>query len=130
MSLPKRASDGFKYLPSSAFNTYVTFLNPNAGQAGDGTPNPATVVASGIHAAISPWRSKETDKEQARVATSSYKIVVRYPKTYSVDTGMQLQIVRGGVTQTHNIDSFMDPNGQQVELHLFTFVTQDIAGCA
>jgi head-tail adaptor len=129
MSLPKRISDGFKYLPSSAFNTYVNFVNPNAGQAADGTPNAPVTVACGIHANVSPWRSKEIDKQDVRVAQSSYKIVIRYPKTFSLDTGMQVQIIHGSKVQTHNIDSFMDPNAQQTELHIFTFVTADTAGC-
>jgi hypothetical protein len=47
--------------------------------------------------------------------------VVRFPKTYSLDGGMQI-LVRG---QLHNIDSFYDPDGQQVELHIWTFVTND-----
>jgi SPP1 family predicted phage head-tail adaptor len=125
MSLPKKASSNVRYLPSSAFNCYVTIQNPNAGQATDGTPDAPTVVAQNIHANVVEWRGKETDKSQDRVGISSYKIVIRYPKTYTVDTGMQI-VFRN---QLHNIESFSDPDGQQVELHLWTFVTQDIAGC-
>jgi len=121
MSLPNRQSTGVRYLSSSAFNAYVTFQNPNTGQAADGTPNAPTTVVSGIHANVSPWRSKEIDKSQTRVATSSYKFVIRYPKTYSIDTGMQI-LLRN---QLHNIDSFYDPDGQQHELHIYTFVTDD-----
>jgi head-tail adaptor len=121
MSLPKRVSTGTKYLSSSQFNSYITITNPNAGQAADGTPNAPTIVACNIHANISPWRSKEVDKEQARVGLSSYKLIIRYPKTYSIDGGMQIQLR----SQLHNIDSFYDPDGQQVELHIYTFVTQD-----
>lgn len=130
MSLPKKLSTNVRYLPASAFNSYVTFLQPNAGQATNGTPNAPTVVVSGIHANVAQWRGKEVLKTEDRVAFSSYKIVVRYPKTYSVDTGMQIQIVRGGVTQVHNIESFSDPDGQQVELHIWTTVTNDVAGVA
>lgn len=119
--LHKKVSTGVRYLPSSAFNAFITVQNPNAGQAADGTPNPPTVVATGIHANVSPWRSKEIDKEQTRVATSSYKIVIRYPKTYSIDTGCQI-LLRN---QLHEIDSFYDPDGQKVELHIYTFVTND-----
>ena len=121
MSLPKKLSTNVRYLPSSAFNCYIDFLQPNAGQAADGTPNPPTTVATGVHASVAPWRSREVDKQQTRVGTSAYKIVVRYPKTYSVDTGMQIQFRN----QLHNIDSFYDPDGQQVELHIWTFVTND-----
>jgi SPP1 family predicted phage head-tail adaptor len=122
MSLPKKASTGIKYLSASAFNSYITIQNPNAGQASDGTPNAPTTVAQNIHANVSPWRSRELDKQQDRVGLSSYKIVVRYPKTYSIDGGMQI-LVR---SQLHNIDSFYDPDGQQVELHIWTFVTDDV----
>jgi head-tail adaptor len=121
MSLPKKLSTGVRYLPSSAFNSYVAFLQPNAGQGADGTPNPPTTVASGIHANVQPWRSKETDTQQTRVAISSYKIVIRAPKTYSLDTGMQIQLTRGGTTHTLNIESMYDPDMQAVELHIWAW---------
>jgi SPP1 family predicted phage head-tail adaptor len=121
MALPKKLSTGVRYLGASAFNAYINFINPNAGQASDGTPNPPTSVASGIHANVSPWRAKELDKSQIRVGQSSYKIVIRYPKTYSIDTGMQIQLRN----QLHNIESFYDPDGQQVELHIWTWVSSD-----
>ena len=121
MSLPKKLSTNVRYLPSSAFNCYVTILQPNAGQAVDGTPNAATTVAQNVHANVSPWRSKEVDKAEARVGLSSYKIVLHYPKTYNLDGGMQIMLRN----QLHNIDSFYDPDGQKVELHIYTFVTDD-----
>jgi len=121
MSLPKKISTGVRYLSASSFNAYISIINPNAGQAVDGTPNPPTTVATNIHANVSPWRSKEIDKAQTRDAVSSYKIVIRHPKTWSIDTGMQIQLRE----QLHNIDSFYDPDGQQVELHIYTFVTND-----
>jgi head-tail adaptor len=120
--LPKKLSTGVRYLPSSAFNCYVTILNPNSGQATDGTPNAPSTVATGIHANVSPWRSKEKDTSQLRVGQSSYKIVIRYPKTYSIDTGMQIML-RG---QLHIIESFYDPDGQRVELHIWTWVSDDV----
>ena len=121
MRRQKHPGTDFRYLPSSAYNAYVTIQNPNAGQAGDGTPNAPIVVAQNVHANVSLWRGKEVDKGETRVGTSSYKIVIRYPKTYSIDTGCQL-LLR---SQLHNIDSFLDPDGQRVELHLYTFVTND-----
>lgn len=123
MALPRKLS-GQKYLPNSAFNCFISILNPNAGQAADGTPNAPAPVAQNVHANVSPWRSKELDKSKTRVGLSSYKIVVRYPKAYKVDTGMQIMLR----SQLHNIDSLYDPDGQQVELHIFTFVTDDIVG--
>ena len=120
MALPRKLS-GQKYLTNSAFNCYVSFIDPNAGQAADGTPNSPITVVQNVHASVSPWRSKELDKEKTRVGQSSYKVVVRYPKTYNVDTGMQIMLR----SQVHNIDSMYDPDGQQVELHIFTFVNDD-----
>jgi hypothetical protein len=138
--LPKKLW-GVRYLPNSAFNCYITFLQPNDGQALDGTvlgqdldgtplgtdtTVPAsTIVVQGIHANISPWRSREMDKREIRVGSSSYKIVTRFPKTYSIDTGCLIQVNRGGQTQLHNIDSFYDPDGQQVELHIWTWCQDD-----
>jgi SPP1 family predicted phage head-tail adaptor len=121
MKRSKSPATDVRYLTSSAFNSYISVQNTNAGQAADGTPNVPTVVASNVHASISPWRSKEVDKQQTRDALSSYKIVIRYPKTWNIDTGCQI-LVRG---QVHNIDSFYDPDGQRVELHIYTFVTND-----
>ena len=123
MALPRKLS-GQKYLPNSAFNCFISFVNPNTGQSAAGTPNAPTTVVQNIHANVSPWRSKEIDKNQTRVGQSSYKIVVRYPKTYTVDTGMQIMLRN----QVHNIDSMYDPDGQQVELHIFTFVNDDTVG--
>jgi len=120
MALPRKLS-GQKYLPNSAFNCFISFVSPNSGQAADGTPNSPITVVQNVHANVSPWRSKELDKGQTRVGQSSYKIVVRYPKAYSVDTGMQVMLR----SQVHNIDSMYDPDGQQVELHIFTFVNDD-----
>jgi len=119
--LPKRLPTGTRYLSASAFSNYVTFVEPNAGQAADGTPLAETVVASGVHAAVMLWRGKERDQQQTRTGTTSYKIVIRYPKTYSVNGGMNI-LVRN---QRHNIESIADPDGQQVELHLQTWVEND-----
>ena len=119
--LPKKLSTGVRYLPSSAFNCYVSFLNPNAGQATDGTPNPPVTVASGIHANVAPWRSKEVDKSMTRIGQSSYKVVIRAPKTFTVDTGMLIQLVRDGVTHLMNIESLYDPDMQGVELHIWAW---------
>jgi SPP1 family predicted phage head-tail adaptor len=121
MKRPKSPSTGTRYLSASAYNTYVSFLNPSSGQAVDGTPNAALTVATGIHASVSPWRSKEVDKTQTRVGISSYKIVIRYPQTYSVDSGMQIQVA--GKNRLMEIDSMMDPDMQGVELHIFCFET-------
>jgi SPP1 family predicted phage head-tail adaptor len=124
MAIPKRFSTGVQYLGASAFNTRVTFIQPNTGQAADGTPN-TPVVVKHTHANVAQWRGKETDKEQNRVGVSSYKLIIRYPKGYSIDGGMNI-MVRG---QLHEIESFSDPDGQRIELHIWTFVTSDIAGC-
>jgi head-tail adaptor len=121
--LPKKSSTGVRYLGASAFNSYITILNPNAGAATDGTQNAPTVVAQNIHANISPWRSKEVDKPQTRVGQSSFKIVVRFPKTYSLDAGMRIQLTRAGVTTLYEIESWYDPDGQGVEAHIWVWAT-------
>lgn len=123
MSLPKKLS-GVRYLSSAAFNCYVDVINPNAGQASDGTPNPPLTVKCRVPANVAPWRSKEVDKAQTRIGQSAFKIVVRYPKSYLIDTGCQL-ILRG---QTHEIESLYDPDGQQIELHMWTWTNNPTAG--
>lgn len=117
MSLPKRLS-GIKYTSASEFNSYVSFLNPNAGQQADGTPNAPTTVVSGIHAKIAQWRSKEQKESQTRVAASSYKVVIHYPKTYTIDSGMQIQVANGPLLQ---IEGLLDPDGQRVEMHIWAW---------
>jgi head-tail adaptor len=118
--LPSTPS-GVRRKSASDFNAYISFLQPNAGAAADGTPNAPAVVASGIHANVSPWRSKEIDKQQTRVGVSSYKIVIRYPENYSVDGGMMVEIA--GRNRLMEIDSMMDPDMQGIELHIFAFET-------
>lgn len=125
MSLPKKLS-GVRYLSSASYNCYISILNPNSGAVSDGTPNAPTTVASGIHANVSPWRSKEVDKAEIRVGQSSFKIVIRYPKTFTVDTGMQVQLTRAGNTTLYNVESAYDPDMQGVELHLWVWSSSPV----
>lgn len=126
MSLPKKLSTGVRYLSSSAFNCSISFTDPNQGQATDGSPNAPVTVMQNVHANVSPWRGKEVDKPEERLGQSSYKIVIRHPKNYTVNTGMQIQLRN----QLHEIESVYDPDGQQVELHIWTWVNNDVAGAS
>jgi head-tail adaptor len=126
--LPKKHGTGIRYLPASAFNCYITFLSSadggDGGAAADGTPNASAVVSDkskAVHANLAPWRGRELDKGQLRTGQSSYKLTIRYPKTYSVDTSMLIQMNVGTTTHLFNIDSIMDPDGQGVELHMWVF---------
>jgi len=119
MKMPKTVA-GVRYLSSTDYNTRITFQQPNAGQTADGTANLPTVVKC-VWANVAQWRGKESDKPQERVGVSSYKIVVPYPKSYGVDDGMQILIG----SQVHDIESISNPDGQKVELHIWTFVTDD-----
>lgn len=119
MKMPKNPS-GVRYLGSTDYNKRVTIQNPNAGQAADGTPN-VPIFVKKLWANVAQWRGKETEKPQERVGTSSYKIIIGYPRTFSVDGGMQILVGQ----QLHNIESFSDPDGQGRELHIWTFVTDD-----
>lgn len=114
--LPKKPS-GVRYKSANDYNCYVTILQPNAGQALDGTPNAPMVVASNVHANVAQWRGREIDKGDERTAMSSYKVIIRYPKTYTVDSGMQMQLRN----RLFNIESMSDPDGQQVELHIWVW---------
>ena len=120
MKLPSRPSTGVRYLSASAYNTAITIVQPNTGQAVDGTPLPETVVAT-THANVAQWRNREVDKGQTRNAQSSYKLTIRYPKTYCLDSGMNI-LVRN---QRHFIDSFSDPDGQRIELSVWTWTEND-----
>lgn len=120
MPLPKNPA-GVRYTDSNEFNCRVTFINPNAGQAADGTPNAPTTVRSDVWDKVAQWRGREADKGDTRVAISSYKILIRYPQTWSLDSGMQIMLRN----QLHNIESFSDPDGQRVELHIWTWVSDD-----
>lgn len=122
--LTKRLSTGVRYKSASELTCRITFTQPNAGQEADGTPLPETIVKTNVWANVAKWRGKETDKPQERTGQSSYQIIIRYPKAYSVDSGMNI-LLRN---QRHNIESISDPDGQMVELHLWTFVDNDTAG--
>jgi head-tail adaptor len=120
MSLPKKLNTNYRYRPSGAFDSYVSIINPNPGNDDTGNPLlPTTVVQTWANVSI--WRGKEVDKNQERVGQTSYKIVLRYPTTYSIDTGCTVQ--HGN--QLHQIESIADPDGRRVELHLFTWVSDD-----
>ncbi len=123
--LSKKTSTLVRYLPSSAYDAYITFLDPNQGQASDGTPNPSIVVKAGVHANVQPWRGREVDKPQARIGQFSYKIIIRYPKTFSVNSGMLIQLSRAGSTHLYNIESISDPDGRGVELHIWVWSSND-----
>ncbi len=120
MKLPKTPS-GVRYAGSTDYNTRITITQPNTGNAADGTPLGEQTVTS-VWANVLEWRGKQEDKAQTQQAQSSYKIIIRYPKTFVLDTGMNI-LVR---SQRHNIDSFSDPDGQRVELHLWTWVGDDV----
>lgn len=124
MRLPKQPSD-VRYLSSDAFNCYVDFIDPNAGQAADGTPNPPLTVASGVHANVAQWRSKEVDKPQTRIGQFSYKVTIRFPRTFSVNAGMQLLLTRAGSIHVFNIEGVSDPDMQGVELHIWCWTNND-----
>jgi SPP1 family predicted phage head-tail adaptor len=119
MKLPKQPW-GTRYCGSTDFNTSITFTQPNNGNGADGTPLPETAVAT-VWANVAQWRGKQEDKAQTLQAVSSYKMIIRYPQTWAVDTGMNI-LVRG---QRHNIESYSDPDGNRQELHIWTWVGDD-----
>jgi SPP1 family predicted phage head-tail adaptor len=98
----------------------VLVTQPHVGNAADGSPLPELAVAQ-PWANVSMWRGKQEDKAQTVQAVSSYKIIIRYPETWTLDSGMNI-LCRG---QRHNIDSFSDPDGNAVELHIWTWVGDD-----
>jgi SPP1 family predicted phage head-tail adaptor len=108
---------GVRYKTAPDYNTYVTFLQPNAGQAPDGTPNDPSVVKANVHANVAQWRGTERDKSDSRTAMSSYKIIIRYPKTYTIDSGMTIQFG----SRLLNIESMSDPDGRQIEFHIWAW---------
>jgi SPP1 family predicted phage head-tail adaptor len=120
MKLPKTPW-GTRYASSTDYNTRAQFVQPNAGNAIDGTPLPEILVAC-TWANVSQWRGKQEDKPQSLQAVSSYKIVIHYPKTWNVDAGMNV-LVNG---QRHNIDSFLDPDGNKNELHCWTWIGDEV----
>ena len=119
MKLPKSVY-GTRYNSATELNTQVTFTQPSNGQAVDGTPLPETAVAT-TWANVAMWRGKQDDKKETIESIASYKIIIRYPQTWALDSGMNI-LVRG---QRHIIDAFNDPDGNRVELHIFTYTVND-----
>jgi head-tail adaptor len=123
MKLPKQAT-GVRYLNSTDYNTDIYIVQPNMGNAADGTPLPEAVVYE-TYANIALWRGKQVEKDQLLQGQASYKITIRYPEDFlALDTGMI--IVHGN--QRHNIDSFLDPDGTRTELLFYTWVGNDQTG--
>ena len=122
MKLPKQPY-GTRYLGSTDYNTLITVTQPLGGNAADGTPMPEVAVWTGW-ANVTQWRGKQEEKPQTTQAVSSYKIIIRYPMTWSIDTGMHI-LVRA---QQHNIESFSDPDGNRNELHIWSWVGDDTIG--
>ncbi len=120
MKLPKQPW-GTRYLGATDYNTQVSFVQSLSGNAADGTPMPPTTAAT-VWANVTQWRGKQEDKPQTLQAVSSYKIVIRYPQTWSLDTGMTIMVR----AQVHNIESFSDPDGNRNELHIWTWVGDDV----
>ena len=122
MKLPKVAT-GVRYLNSTDYNTKVYFIQPNMGNAADGTPLPEAVVYE-TYANIALWRAKQVEKDALLQGQSSYKLTIRYPRRIALDTGMII-LVRD---QRHNVDSFLDPDGTRTELLFYTWVGNDRTG--
>jgi SPP1 family predicted phage head-tail adaptor len=118
MTLPKKVSTNMRYISASALNSRVSFLQPDAGADPNGGPLPFTTVASNVAANIAMWRGKEEDKTQQRIGQSSYKIIIRYPKNFAVDSGMLITCH----DQTFNIESLSDPDMQKVQLEIWAWV--------
>ena len=115
MKLPKQPW-GSRYLGSTDYNTQVTFTQPNNGNGADGTPLPETAVAT-VWANVAQWRGKQDDKAQTLQAVSSYKLIIRWPQTWSIDAGMNI-LVRD---LRLNVESFSDPDGNRNELHIWAW---------
>ena len=115
MKLPKLAW-GARYLGATDCNVQVTFVQPNSGHAIDGTPLAATNVAT-VWSNVAQWRGKEKDNKQTLVSQSSYKVIIPTPTNWTLDSGMLLTF--NG--HTLNIDSFSDPDGQNVETHIWAY---------
>lgn len=113
MRLPKTPF-GTRYFGSTDYNVQVMIVQPNNGNAIDGTPLPATTVAC-VWANVAQWRGKQKDDKQTLQAQSSYKVVIQSPQTWTLDTGM---LITFG-SHTLNIESFSDPDGQNVETHIY-----------
>jgi SPP1 family predicted phage head-tail adaptor len=119
MAIPKRASTGVRYKSASELNCLITFQQA-VGAESDGTLNAPTTVWT-THASITMWRGRENDAAQQRNAASSFKITMRYSKTFVPTSDMQ--IVYHG--QTYNIESVSDVDGQQVQLEIWAWIEND-----
>ena len=115
MKLPKQPS-GVRYLSSTDYTTRITIIQPNNGNALDGTQLPSSTVAT-VWANVAQWRGKQQDKDQTLQGISSYKVIIRYPRTFSMDSGMMILFNNRQL----NIESFADPDGQKTELHIWTW---------
>lgn len=114
MRLPKTPS-GTRYFGGTDFDTKITIIQPNTGNAIDGTPLPPATVAC-VWANVAQWRGKQSDKKQTLQAQSSYKVVIPTP-SFVLDTGMLISFG----SHILNIESISDPDGQGVEAHIWAW---------
>ena len=122
MKQPK-TSKGVRYLSSDDYDVRAYFIQPNMGNAADGTPLPPATIAT-VWCSVALWRGKQNEKTQLLQGSTSYKVSIRYPRTFALDTGMTIQI-RG---QVHNIESFADIDDTRNELTIYTWVGNDQIG--
>lgn len=122
MAIPKRPATGVRYKSASELNCLITFQQASGAES-DGTPNTSVPVRM-THANISMWRGKESEKAQQRNAESSFKIVIRYSKSFVPTSDMTI-LYHG---QTYNIESVSDIDGQQVQLEIWAWIENDGVG--
>lgn len=120
--LPRKLPTGVRYKDASELNSLITFMQA-AGAESDGTLNPPVAMWT-TWANIAMWRGKESDKPQQRNATSSFKITMRYSKSFTPTSDMTISY-HG---QTYNIESVSDIDGQKVQLELWTWIENDGVG--
>jgi SPP1 family predicted phage head-tail adaptor len=117
--LAKKLSTGVRYKSASELNCLITFMQATGAES-DGTLNPPASVWA-THASITMWRGKENDTAQQRNAASSFKIVIRYNKYFVPTSDMTISYH----SQTYNIESVSDIDGQQVQLELWCWIEND-----
>ena len=122
MKLPKVAT-GVRYLNSTDYNVRAYFIQPNLGNQADGTPLPPATIAT-VWCNVALWRGKQNEKSQLLQGSTSYKVSIRYPRTFAIDTGMTIMIRN----QVHNIESFADIDGTRQEMVIYTWVGNDTVG--
>jgi hypothetical protein len=114
MALPKSLGTAVSYTPSGAMSSQITFWLPSIDRDSTGALMSPTKVGT-YWASITMTRVPHNiEKAQQVVGESAFKMVMRYQS--GLNTSMYVTSATG---RRFTLESVVDPDDRQIELHIF-----------